>query len=277
LLISVLNILTSAQEWHWQNPLPQGNGINDAHFVSDKIGWFAAAGGLLVHTKDGGDTWEIQSVGESVYLLNVEFVNELEGWASTDLKAKIYHTTDGGKVWIEDVFPELIFPNDLHFINHKKGWAVGMLGKIAATEDGGVTWSFQNSKTKNSLSAVDFVNDSLGWAVGNRSTIISTGQPEIINVKAEPAVLPVKFELFQNYPNPFNPVTSIEFELPEAGTTSLVIYNLRGEEVIRLIDGETEAGSHQLTWDASNVASGIYFYRLTSGNIVSTKKMVLLK
>ena len=88
---------------------------------------------------------------------------------------------------------------------------------------------------------------------------------------------PKEYHLAHNIPNPFNPVTRIEFALPEAGLTRLIIYDLRGREVAKLVDGELSAGIHNLTWDASKAASGIYIYRLTSGSFVATKKMVLLK
>ena len=85
------------------------------------------------------------------------------------------------------------------------------------------------------------------------------------------------FTLHQNYPNPFNPETVIMYSLPKAEEVSLVVYNLIGEKVAQLIEEKMSAGHHQVTWDASNFASGIYFYRLQAGNLVQTRKMVLLK
>ncbi|MCH8303646.1 MAG: right-handed parallel beta-helix repeat-containing protein [Candidatus Marinimicrobia bacterium] len=93
----------------------------------------------------------------------------------------------------------------------------------------------------------------------------------------ENSSIPKEYSLSNNYPNPFNPVTKIEFTIPETGLTTLIIYDITGREVTRLIDGNMSAGYHSVNWNASNVASGIYFYRLTSGDFVSTKKMVLLK
>ena len=90
-------------------------------------------------------------------------------------------------------------------------------------------------------------------------------------------VLPKAVHLNQNYPNPFNPVTTIEYSLPRSGDVTLIIYNLLGEEVTRLVDRFQQAGEHRLAWNASNVSSGIYFYRLGIGNFVETKKMILLK
>ncbi|MFH1686623.1 MAG: LamG-like jellyroll fold domain-containing protein [bacterium] len=100
-------------------------------------------------------------------------------------------------------------------------------------------------------------------------------QPAIIVGKSE--ILPCRFELDQNYPNPFNPVTRIGFSLPEAGAVRLEIFNIVGQRVTALVDDVLEAGHHQATWDASDQASGVYFYRITSGQGVDSKKMLLLK
>ncbi|MBI5058807.1 carboxypeptidase regulatory-like domain-containing protein [candidate division KSB1 bacterium] len=85
------------------------------------------------------------------------------------------------------------------------------------------------------------------------------------------------FQLAQNYPNPFNSSTRIEFELPQAATTTLRVYNLLGEAVATLIDGYLPAGTHRVTLDSQALGSGVYCYRLNSGDYVNTKKLVLLK
>jgi len=99
----------------------------------------------------------------------------------------------------------------------------------------------------------------------------------IVGIDDERAGLPTEFTLAQNYPNPFNPETMIRYSIPKAENVSLVIYNLIGEEVAHLIDKLKPAGRYTVTWNASNFASGIYFYRLQAGDFVQTRKMVLLK
>ncbi len=88
--------------------------------------------------------------------------------------------------------------------------------------------------------------------------------------------LPDRFELFHNYPNPFNPTTTIEFALPNAAEWDLTIYNVLGRTV-KTISGQDDAGYVKVMWDASEYASGVYFYRLRAGEFTATKKMVLLK
>ncbi|MCP4631956.1 MAG: T9SS type A sorting domain-containing protein [candidate division Zixibacteria bacterium] len=91
------------------------------------------------------------------------------------------------------------------------------------------------------------------------------------------ALLPTVTALGQNFPNPFNATTGIPFDLAQSGNVSLKVYNLSGQLVETLVDGQMSAGSHIINWDASTVSSGIYFYKLTAGNYVTSKKMNLLK
>ena len=86
-----------------------------------------------------------------------------------------------------------------------------------------------------------------------------------------------KFELTQNYPNPFNPATTISFSLPKSGYVSLKVYNALAQEVATLVNGVKEAGNHRIDFNAVNLNSGIYFYKLETGDIAQVKKMTLIK
>jgi hypothetical protein len=88
---------------------------------------------------------------------------------------------------------------------------------------------------------------------------------------------PLTFNLEQNYPNPFNPSTSINYSVPEAGNIRLSVYNTVGEAVAVLVDGFSQSGIFEVSFDASNLPSGVYLYKLQSANSVQTKKMMLLK
>ena len=89
--------------------------------------------------------------------------------------------------------------------------------------------------------------------------------------------LPAGMILAQNYPNPFNPSTEISFSIPTAGLTTLKVYNNLGQEVSTLVNGQLQPGSYQVTLNATNLASGVYLYRLQAGSSISVRKMILLK
>lgn len=88
---------------------------------------------------------------------------------------------------------------------------------------------------------------------------------------------PTEFALNQNYPNPFNPSTNINYDIPEASHVTIDVFNMMGQKVATLINESKAAGSYSVTFDASQLSSGIYIYRLQSGNFLSTKKMMLIK
>jgi len=89
--------------------------------------------------------------------------------------------------------------------------------------------------------------------------------------------LPASTSLSQCYPNPFNVGTVIEYQLPVASDVKLEIFNIIGEKVATLVKGTEEAGYKSVTWDASNVSSGIYFYKLSAGDYTETMRMMLVK
>ncbi len=112
----------------------------------------------------------------------------------------------------------------------------------------------------------------------------STGSD--VSDKYEENILPTEFALHQNYPNPFNPVTKISFDLPQDSKVNLVVYDLLGREVTRLVNNESKvAGNYTYDFNAASLSSGVYFYKLVvsssnpinAGNYSETKRMVLLK
>ncbi|MBS1552172.1 MAG: T9SS type A sorting domain-containing protein, partial [Bacteroidetes bacterium] len=89
--------------------------------------------------------------------------------------------------------------------------------------------------------------------------------------------IPDKFELSQNYPNPFNPVTNLEFGIAKLGFVTLKIYDVLGRELVTLVNEIKEPGYYKIKFDAGNLSSGVYFYRMTAGDFVAVKKFVVMK
>lgn len=96
-------------------------------------------------------------------------------------------------------------------------------------------------------------------------------------VAGDESTTPERFVLSQNYPNPFNPGTTIRFDLPRASHVTVTVYDVLGREVATLVNEGKEPGTYAVQWDASGVSSGMYFYRIKAGDIVQTKRMMLLR
>ena len=86
-----------------------------------------------------------------------------------------------------------------------------------------------------------------------------------------------EYQLYQNYPNPFNPVTKISYVLPKESNVELTIYDIQGKEITNLINEKQESGRYEVDFNAANLPSGVYIYKLTAGNFQSIKKLTLLK
>ncbi len=133
-----------------------------------------------------------------------------------------------------------------------------------------VLFSFALEDSLENFSTSQYLNRALQWFD------IAT------SLKEKQAKLVTKFKLYNNFPNPFNPTTQILFDIEQPATVNLLIYNALGQKIKTLYSGQANTGRHRISWDGTNsrgtqVASGVYYYRLQSGNFVSTKKMILLR
>jgi hypothetical protein len=87
----------------------------------------------------------------------------------------------------------------------------------------------------------------------------------------------ITYELFSNYPNPFNPSTTIKYSIPQSSIVVIKIFDVIGNEIETLVSEEKSVGTYEVNWNAINIPSGIYFYKLQAGSFIETKKMVLMK
>jgi len=112
-------------------------------------------------------------------------------------------------------------------------------------------------------------------AISQDTLIVRIKQPTGIEITNN--TVPVKYELFQNHPNPFNAITTIRFSLPELGEVKIEVYNNLGQKVATLFNGRKSTGFHEIKFDASSLASGLYFYRIQAGQFIRVKKMLVMK
>ncbi|MCP5060853.1 MAG: T9SS type A sorting domain-containing protein, partial [Ignavibacteriae bacterium] len=98
---------------------------------------------------------------------------------------------------------------------------------------------------------------------------------DVVNINL--TVEEMKYKLNQNYPNPFNPTTTINYTVPEQAYVNLIVYNIFGEEITRLVSETRDIGTYSINFNAENLAAGIYFYTIQTESYTATKKLILLK
>jgi hypothetical protein len=193
------------------------------------------------------------------------------------LNGTILRTTNGGVDWTNQSSGTTCGLLAVSFIDANTGIVVGLDGTILHTTNGGTTWTNQSSGTTNIFEGVCLTDANTGTAVGANGTILRTITGGVTTVKDNPVQILNQFALKQNYPNPFNPSTVITFTIPTAGNVTLTVYNSLGQEVATLINGYKKTQTYNLTFNGSDLASGVYIYTLKYDNNLVSKKMILMK
>ena len=206
-----------------------------------------------------------------------------------DSSGNIYRTINGGINWNLVYNDHKGMLNDVCFENSNTGFAVGTVdayspsdsvqGRIIKTTNAGSSWFIDTLFTElYGLTSVSFPVLNTGYAVGSNGVILKTTTGgNLLGILPISSLVPKSYSLSQNYPNPFNPSTTIKFNIPNESNVKIAVYDILGNMIQSLVNENMKAGEYKVTWDASNYSSGIYFYKLTSGDFVESKKMILLK
>jgi hypothetical protein len=213
---------------------------------------------------DGLNTLTITDAGGSSQVL---YFGEPKGWAGAREEFSLPPTPPAGAF-------------DARFASDRVAAIVDHQGKqevpiriSGASGPVRITWGIKGSSSVASL-RIGAQNYAL---THDGSAVLSSPAQQAVLVLSETPAVPTTLALEQNYPNPFNPTTKIPYSLPAATHVRLTVINTLGEVVATLVDEEKETGYYQAVWDASNVSSGIYFYRLQAGSFTDLKKLVLMK
>lgn len=169
----------------------------------------------------------------------------------------------------------------LTFVSQGTGFdtVVYMSGFSAATLGGRI--AVNNNTVANNAPDVVGYRDGSGFSGGvlysGNNSLYYDGSPLPTAIDPIGGILPSSFVLEQNYPNPFNPATTIKFSVPATGFVMLKVFDVTGKEVASLVNGELKAGNYKADFNASQLGSGVYFYKLVANGFIDTKKMILIK
>jgi photosystem II stability/assembly factor-like uncharacterized protein len=297
----ILHSKDNGLNWEWADTILESSvqalAINPVDKGSEGTNIFAGClDGLTFFSTDNGENW---IWNDSLYYHNItslaiiqnndgpEGVNGINLFAGTD--RGVFLSTDNGTNWTS-VDSGLAYNLDqfgfpCHGIQalavHGSNIFAGMdSGGVYLSTNYGTSWTSVNTglTNKNIITlATDGMNLYAGTYYGGVFMRPLSEMITISDVKNKQNNLPISFSLQQNYPNPFNPTTVIEYQLPKSSFVSLKVYDILGREVKTLVNGYKTLGKYSVSFDASNFASGVYFYRLKSDVYSSIKKMILMK
>ena len=184
-------------------------------------------------------------------------------------------STNGGISWSNTSYVPSGFPFAMKYAPGT-GYAWYASTNIYRTTNNGGSWTQQQALgASNFSSCFTMLNLNTGWAGTGTGQVYK--YHDVVGITPYSNEVPKSFALYQNYPNPFNPTTNIHFSVPKDGTVSLKVYDMLGNLVDTYVDGFVKSGTYNAEVDASNWASGIYFYTLRTNSFVETKKMSLIK
>jgi hypothetical protein len=257
----------------------------------------------IYRSNNAGGTWNDISSGlpslttdvNPVRCMSIGTVDTAEVLAglfqNTTTNGGMYLTTNGGTAWVKVHNASL--PNLAGTLPRSclirpgtttEFYAGFGTGGIYRSTDKGVSWvQFASGSltSATTIRAITFRATSSDSTVFAGAENVSPGVHEytfpLVGIKPPGSNIPTEFALRQNYPNPFNPATYINYDIPKASNVTLTVFDMSGKEVTTLVNEFKQAGTYSISYNASSLASGVYFYKISAGDFTSTKKMILIK
>ncbi len=247
-------------------------------FVNENTG-FVSGAPVVLKTTNAGTSWSELDVGvipPVEFFRDIKFTSENTGYLIADI-GRVRKTTDGGANWtmLTTGTTEALF--SISFPTPDTGYIGGDHGIVLKTTNAGDSWTIQQTALNEFLYGIAFTSPNEGFACSWSGKILKTTNGGTITSITDPNFIAQGYSLNQNYPNPFNPSTNIEFNIPKLSNVSMVVYDFLGREVRSLVSEQLSAGSYSVSFNGADLSSGVYYYKLNTGDFSQTRKMLLIK
>jgi len=244
--------------------------------------WFGTDGdtGKVFFSQNGGLSWVFSTTANNQSVRGITFLDANTGFCCGN---KCFKSNNSGFFWnVQPTYP--LAGTCFAFANAGGFLWYTTASKICYSTNTGVSFSIQHTSPDNSdyihlsftLNNTDNLSTLVGWGVTDNGIIskLTYGNIGIHQISTE---IPQSYKLEQNYPNPFNPSTKIRFSIPREGFISINAYDILGRLVKNIFSGSVKPGNYETDFDASELSSGMYFYKLESGQFSDVKKMIVVK
>jgi photosystem II stability/assembly factor-like uncharacterized protein len=244
--------------------------------VSTRGTLFVTSGNLFSRSLDSGFTWATLQFDASQL-----FVNKVVTGAPDEVYLATSHgvffSPDTGNTW-QKLSVGLSDSSIRSVAISEEGilFAGSNAGRVFRLLPGSVRWELYSSGL-DAGAINDLTIDSFGYLYAATDNGVFRTLHTITSVKERSTIVPTNVLLEQNFPNPFNPSTTIRYALPRKLHATLTVFNILGQQVASLVDGDQEAGYHEVQFNGSGLASGVYFYRIQAGRFVETRKLLLVR
>jgi photosystem II stability/assembly factor-like uncharacterized protein len=261
--------------------------IIKVHFSDSLNGKCISETGKVLKTVNGGTTWSSLS-NLNIGRINNAFFKNSNVIIVVGDNGKIMVTSNAGVNWYNRNINNNVRLSSVYLDIENKLYVGGDDGLILFSSNYGLSWEEQPTNVTARINDIGFFDNNSGIALTEDGQVLLTSLGTI-ELGIENFTIPLEMEsdvkngenlsheLFQNFPNPFNPVTQIKFTIPENNFVVLKVYDVLGKEIKTLVTENLKKGNHSVNFDGSNLPSGIYFYRIFSGNFIQQLKMLLIK
>lgn len=269
-----------------------GSYTKDIYFKDFSTGLLCGDVGMIRKSTNGGHNWfdiNINLYNQGYEFKNLSIINNQYVWIIGRQVYNVYKSTDFGSNFDSVGYVTNGFEiYNVRFINNMTGWCGGggtASGRMFRTINSGQTWTrLDTEPSPGYIFDYFFFNDSIGWATGGQGKILYTNNGGISFVNQLSSNVPDNFKLYQNFPNPFNQITIIKYQITKTvfsnqySEVRIIVYDILGKEISTLVKEKQTPGTYETRFDCGSLSTGIYFYSLFSdGNIIDTKKLILLK